>query len=53
MDGRDGDVVTIAPEHDFVSGFDAELVTQVLGDDDLPLWANLVSHTKQYNQAVI
>ena len=49
MKGPHGDVVTVAPEHDLVPRFDAELVAQVLGDDDLPLRANLVSHTVKYN----
>jgi hypothetical protein len=42
----DGHMVPIPPEHDFIAGFDAELVTQVLGDDDLPLGPDLVSHTR-------
>jgi prevent-host-death family protein len=49
MYGSHSNVVTVAPEHNLVAGFDAELGAQVLGDDDLPFRANLVSHTVKYN----
>lgn len=44
--GADGDVVIVEPEVDLVTGFDTELVTELLGDDDLPLGAYAVSHTE-------
>ena len=42
-------MVAFAPERDLVARFEAELVAEVLGDDDLPLGPYLVSHTSQYN----
>ena len=33
--GADGDVVVVEPEVDLVAWFDAELVSHLLGDDDL------------------
>ena len=47
--GADGDVVVVEPEVDLVAWFDAELVSQLLGNDDLPLGADAVSHTGKYN----
>ena len=47
--GADGDVVIVEPEVDLVAWFDAELVSQLLGDDDLPFGADAVSHTVKYN----
>jgi len=47
--GADGDVVIVEPEVDLVARFDAELVSQLLGDDDLPFGADAVSHTMKYN----
>ena len=44
--GADGDVVAVEPEVDLVAWFDAELVAELLGDDDLAFGANTVSHTK-------
>jgi hypothetical protein len=42
-------VVIVQPEVDLVTWFDPELVSQLLGDDDLPFGADAVSHTAQYN----
>lgn len=42
-------MVIVTPEADLVARLDAELVTKFLRDDDLPLWPDPVSHTKQYN----
>ncbi len=47
--GSNGDVVIVEPEIDLVAWFDAELVSQLLGDHDLPLGADAVSHTVKYN----
>lgn len=47
--GADGDVVVVEPEVDLVARFDAEVVSQFLGDDDLPFGAHAVSHTVKYN----
>ena len=47
--GAEGDVVIVQPEVDLVAWFDAELVSQLLGNDDLPLGADAVSHTGKYN----
>ena len=47
--GSDGDVVVVEPEVDLIAWFDAEPVAQLLGDDDLALGADAVSHTNQYN----
>jgi len=47
--GADGDVVIVEPEVDLVARFDAELVSQLLGDDDLSFGADAVSHTEKYN----
>ncbi len=41
----DSNMVAVTPERDLIARFDAELVAEVLRDDDLPLGANLVSHT--------
>ncbi len=50
MVGRsDGHVVVVEPEVDLVAWFDAELVSQFLGDHDLPFGSDAVSHTCQYN----
>ena len=43
------DMIAVAPEADFVTGFDTEFVTQLLGNHDLPLGPYSVSHTSQYN----
>lgn len=45
----DRDVVVVAPEADFVAGFDPELVAEFLRNDDLALGSDTVSHTDQYN----
>ena len=47
--GADGDVVVVEPEVDLVARLDAQLVSQLLGDDDLPLGTDTVSHTEEYN----
>lgn len=47
--GADGDVVIVEPEVDLVAWFDPELVSQLLGDDDLPFGADTMSHTIEYN----
>jgi len=49
LGGADRDVVVVEPEVDLVAGFDAELVSQFLWDDDLALGTHAVSHTDQYN----
>lgn len=43
-------MVVFAPEADFVARLDAERVAKVLGDDDLALGSDTVSHTGEYNQ---
>lgn len=43
------DVVVVTPEADLVSGLDAELVAELLGNDDLALRPDAVSHTNRYN----
>jgi hypothetical protein len=45
----DGDVIVVEPEVDLVAGFDAQAVSQLLGDHDLPLGADTMSHTDEYN----
>lgn len=47
VDGANGDVVVVEPEVDLVAWFDAELVAQLPGDDDLALSADAVSHTEK------
>jgi len=47
--GADGDVVIVEPEAHLVARLDAELISQLLGDDDLPFGADTVSHTIEYN----
>ena len=47
--GSDGNVVIVEPEIDLVAWFDTELVSQLLGDDDLPFGTNPMSHTTKYN----
>jgi len=47
--GAEGDVVIVQPEVDLVTWFDAELVSQLLGYDDLPFGTDAVSHTAKYN----
>ncbi|HVM54307.1 MAG TPA: hypothetical protein VM262_14030 [Acidimicrobiales bacterium] len=47
--GADGDVVFVEPEVDLVAWFDAELVSQLLRDDDLPFGTHAVSHTDEYD----
>lgn len=48
-----GNVAVLEPEVDLVAGLDAECVAQFLGDHDLPLGSDAVSHTAQYNPAGI
>lgn len=45
-----GYMVSVPPEGDLVAGFDAEFVSQGLGNHDLPLGADTMSHTTKYNQ---
>lgn len=47
--GANGDVVFVKPEVDLVAWFDAELVSKLLGDDDLAFGTNAMSHTTKYN----
>ena len=47
--GPDGDMVVVEPEVDLVAWRDAELLSQFLGDHDLTLGTDAVSHTEQYN----
>ncbi len=47
--GADSNVVIVEPEVDLVAWFDPELVSQLLGNDDLPLGTNAISHTTKYN----
>ena len=50
MFGRtDGDVVIVEPEVDLVAWFDAELVSQLLRNDNLAFGAHAMSHTTQYD----
>ena len=50
MFGRaNGDVIIVEPEVDVVAWFDAELVSQLLWDDDLSFGTDAVSHTVEYN----
>ena len=51
-DRAHGDVIAVTPEVDLVAGLDAQLVTELLGDHNLPLRSDPVSHTKQYNYRV-
>ncbi len=44
--GAKGDVVVVEPEVDGVAWFDAELVAQLRGDDDLAFGADAVGHTE-------
>jgi hypothetical protein len=45
----EGDMVFVAPEVHFITGFDTEFVAQFLGNHDLSLWSDAVSHTGEYN----
>ncbi len=50
MTGRaNGHMIVVAPEADLVTGLDAQFVPQLLGDHDLPLRSDTVSHTHKYN----
>ncbi|MEA2715740.1 MAG: hypothetical protein QOI99_57 [Actinomycetota bacterium] len=42
-------MVLVAPEGHLVTGLDAESVPQLLGDHDLALGTDTVSHTTKYN----
>lgn len=44
-------VVVVPPEADLVARLDPELVSQLLGDDDLTFGPDTVSHTDKYNFA--
>ncbi len=43
------DVVTVEPEVHLVAWLDPKLVSQRLGDNDLPFGADTTSHTDKYN----
>jgi hypothetical protein len=45
LGGAERDVIVLTPEAHLVARFDAEVVSQILRDDDLPLWPNSMSHT--------
>ncbi len=45
-------MIVVAPEADFVARLDAELITKLLRDDDLPFRTDTVSHTRQYNSVL-
>lgn len=47
--GPKRDVVVVQPEVDLIAGFDAELVAELLGNDDLALRSHTASHTNKYN----
>lgn len=49
MGRAQGQVILVAPERHLVTGLDAELVTELLGDDDLALGTYSVGHTEEYN----
>ena len=42
-------MVVVAPEADFVTGLDPELVRQLLRDADLPFGTDAMSHTSEYD----
>lgn len=44
-------MVVVAPEADLVARLDPEFVTQLLGDDDLTLGSDTMSHTGKYNSS--
>lgn len=46
-------MIVVPPEADLVARLDPEFVSQLFRDDDLTLGADTVSHTYQYNFAVI
>ena len=50
--GANGEVVFVQPEIDLVTRFDTELIAQLLGNNDLPLGADAMSHTTRYNSGV-
>jgi len=43
-------MIVVAPEADLVTRLDPKFVSQLLGDDDLPLGSDTMSHTCQYNR---
>lgn len=43
------DMVVVAPKADFVTRLDSEFVAQLLGNHDLALRTDTMSHTSQYN----
>lgn len=47
LGGADDHVVIVEPEADLVAWFDAEVVSQLLGNDNLPVGSDTVSHTGQ------
>lgn len=44
-------MILVAPEADLVTRLDPKLVSQLLGDDDLSLRPNTMSHTVEYNHS--
>ena len=44
--------IVIEGEVHFITGNDAQLVTELLRDHNLALWPNAVSHTAKYNSLV-
>ncbi len=49
----DSHMVVVAPEVDLVTRFYPEFVSQFLGDHDLALRPNSMSHTYQYNSTIV
>jgi hypothetical protein len=43
-------VIVMAPELDFVTGLDAQLIAKLLGDHDRALRADAMSHTTEYDR---
>lgn len=42
-------MISVSPEGDLITGFDPQLVTELLRDDHLAFGANTMSHTSKYN----
>lgn len=42
-----GDMVTLPPERDLIARLETKLVSQLLGDDNLPFCPNPGSHTRR------
>lgn len=43
-------MVALSPERDLVTGFDAQVITKILGNDHLPLGANAMSRAAKNNR---